>query len=694
MRIPLFFTFALLYPATGYCCDQSLGSPDLDLVLSSEISLSASTCIFADVLILQDKTNITNNGHPLKIAAGELRIVGGAQIQGFDYGVASYASTVSAPAAQDKPTAMPSWDKGPTNGQGLGRDGGKFSGVSVPTWASSGTDGLSPGDIRIAVSGSASGTLTIVGTGTDGQRGSNGSRGWSGGDGEQGTEGQGNVLCSAGPGRGGTGGNGSTGQHAGRGGRGGNGASIEISVGSPSPGFSVRANIQPGRPGAPGLPGPGGRPGLQGCGGRGGPCISKEFERQGYIGVPGIAGFLGKPGDNGKIGSIAKSGDFDLLHIGAPASCSPISLSPTEKDLIDKQAQFSFWTLAGYRLLGQTFRVVKTNDGGKALVINPDWANGLLGFAQPAAIKRYIASPPPKPGPLPAGCQGARCCVGSPSVECLNSTLWKLANNPDGVARYRDRRLWHRTALDLLHIELSALGVAMPSRATEAGFLETQNVYLDLGQGTYLRVTDELFARLVATLALLLPSIKIALDANVRPEFNHVQCNAGTAYRVASNDSFFTRPTQEFPELKPDHNWNAVFAQSSLNGFNLNSSVAQQIFLILPIASFRSETVLNAPIIETVANKDLWGGRPGFHAGGFCQIFATENLTPIDAPLNCGGQSTSLMRDLRSRWQNFDTPSLIFIINALLYIDATTRVNYLDLSASSLSPELALHCLR
>ncbi|MDE4618392.1 hypothetical protein [Sinorhizobium meliloti] len=362
--------------------------------------------------------------------------------------------------------------------------------------------------------------------------------------------------------------------------------------------------------------------------------------------------------------------------------------------MIDKQAHFTFWTLAGYRLLGQSFRVVKTNDGGKALVITPDWANGLLGFARPADINRYIASPPPPPPPPPAGCQGANCCVGSPSVECLNSTLWKLSNNPDGVDRYRDRKQWQRTALDLLHIELSALGVAKPTTSTEAEFLEHQNVYLDLGRGNYLRVNDELFARLAATIALLMPSIKVALDAQVRPEYTSAQCNAGTAVRAATNHQFFERPTQQFPGPKLNHkNWNAVFAQSSPTGFKLHSSAAEQILLILPIASFRSETVLSAPIIEPIRNKDLWGEQPGFNAGGFCKIFAAKNLTPIDAPLNCGGKSTSVINDLRSRWQNFDTPSLIFTISSLLYIDVITRTNYLDLSASTGSPELALHCI-
>ncbi|MEH2499569.1 hypothetical protein V1294_006048 [Bradyrhizobium sp. AZCC 1678] len=688
MRLLCIVLFAIL-TVSAQACEDTLGAKDTDLLLSASTSLSKETCILAKNLVLPPDSVITTNGHKLSIDAENLIISGSATIRAFNYAWESEQSAIPPPKGSDLPVAFPSWDPGPTNGSGQGRNGGKVV-KGLPMDAASGRPGMSAGDVEIHVAQSGAGTLNLQTMGSDGQRGADGTRGWSGGNGEQGTEGRGNPICSNGPGIGGRGGDGRFGDNGGHGGAGGDGAQLIIDVGSPSPRFKVNANVQPGVPGAAGLPGPGGLPGLQGCGGRGGPCISKEIERQGLLGNPGVAGKLGQIGMLGNQGSIKKTGTFKLTEVGQPNQCEPLTLSQPERDFIDAQANYAFWTLGGYRLLGSTFKVVPTNGGGDAFVINPDWRNGILSFVNPLVLIGLVQKPLPLPAPIPANCAGSLCCAGSPSIECLSASRWSLGTNPNGLDRYRDRLKWKDEVIKLLHIELSKTARQRSSGTSEQDFLTGGKVYLQIDSDKYLIIDDELFARLVATIGALIPSVRVALDARVAHDRTSLQCSSGSPTRTGG-PKFYTKLGTD---ILVDSGWNVMFAQSSPAGFQLNSPNIGNVAVVLPIASFRSETIFDPPVIQSISAMSTWGGRPGFHEGGFCKIMSPKPMTSRDDQLNCGGKGATLLNDIRPRWHNFDTPTMTFILAAVLYLDVASRANYLDFNGGSQSRELALHCFQ
>lgn len=690
MRMMLAVCTTLLSANAAFCCDATIGASTDDLLLPAQLSLSAYTCIKARTLVVPDGSVLTLEGHRLDVDVAELRVVGSAIFRGFDYSAKNLASTRPPIAQPDKPIAQPSYDPGPTNGQGQGRKGGSFPLFYEPKPSSPGEQGQSAGQITINVSGTASGRLRILNMGINGQRGANGAKGPSGGNGEQGHEGRGNPLCSNGPGWGGMGGRGMAGDHAGDGGNGGNAGAVRLTVNNPSPAFLVEVSAKGGFGGAPGLPGGGGSPGLQGCGGRGGPCLSKEFERQGVMGLAGAAGFYGRPGLAGQNAAIATAGEFRLVNHDQAVQCAPMNLSDEEKVAIDSGAQVNFWALAGYRLLGTAARMVEVGSHGQAVVITPDWKNGFLSFIDPTKIVQYILRKPPSPGPIPSGCTGPDCCVGSPSIECLNSSLWRLSDNPNGVRRYRDRLAWRDKALDLLHVELASVGLSRPASNDERSFLKDGEIYLQLNNVTYLKVGDEMFARLAVTLAGLMPSVRAAQDARVRFDLTTLQCSAGDLYRIPSLSSFFIR-TVGAPSAQ--RGWNAIFAQSSPTGFQLNSPTKYVGFAIIPIASWRSETIIERPFHESSTNASKWSPRPGFHEGGFCNAMNVASEGKRDAALNCGGRAAALMASIRDKWRSFDTPSLTFLAASLLYIDAATRAEGLDLASGSRPPEMALHCI-
>jgi hypothetical protein len=465
----------------------------------------------------------------------------------------------------------------------------------------------------------------------------------------------------------------------------------------PSPEFVLTYSVAAGVPGAPGKPGDGGLPGLQGCGGRGAAgCMSESIRRQGFPGKGYVAGLLGHSGDTGQKGELTRSGTFQAIEVGEDNQCAPIpGLDEPTKALIDKVQAYDFWAIVGRKMIGDSFRRVRAADGATAIIVSPDSSrqNNPFAFINLFTLNKYALKRPPLPLPPPAGCVGESCCVQSVWSGCLTAAQWQFATNENGRDRYTSRVKWRRMLLELLHVEAAKSTVIINSEQEEI-VPEGGLVYIDYGftakQRVLLKLEEDLFTRLVLTVARLHSDLRVALDSDVPAALHTLHCSQGKLSRLATPDRTYDQDRSGRMVDRPGYS--NLFVISKSPGIELNEPSPQKRIMVIPIGYNRSETFLGNVIEEDLGNIGRWPSRPGFREGGFCKMQSTSEPIAEDAPLACGASFAPLVEAIRQHWASFDSPTLITELHSIIYLNALVKSEGFAWSGDSDQTDLKLHC--
>ncbi|MGJ0504091.1 MAG: hypothetical protein ACR65X_10180 [Methylocystis sp.] len=677
-----------------------IGDRSADLNIEQTITVDRETCILARNLKFGANGRIILNGNSVRIVTDSLLATRGAVIQAFDYDSINRRATFPPFKHRSRPIWEPHFDPGPGtsgNPNGDGRAGGTFDGASVERPGEEGRVGQSAGDVTIVVEREAAGRLLVVQRGTDGQAGGEGGNGFSGGYGEQGRRGRtGDFgICAEGGRPGGNGGGATAGSFGGRGGDGGKGGVIDISVGIPSPGFQLRYDINGGLGGVPGMPGQPGLPGLQGCGGRGAAgCMTESVRRQGMLGATSFAGYYGNAGRVGSRGSFVQNGEFATAEQPLVPKCTPLPLDEQAKRDIDLLQTYSFWALGGKSILGEHSRTVSLATGGQALVVSGSTPpHSPLRFLRAPQLGRLAKNPPPLPQPVPPSCEGVSCCVNSIWAGCLKASLWHLAAHPNGIERFRRRDEWRRKVLELVHIEVSKLVLFRPSHVDEENFLGKNKVYIDFGvyedERMYLEVSNEFLARLVGTIAKILPDARIAVDARVAPNATSFYCSSGEARRLPTKNFTYHIDTLNNRVLDVE-DYSNIIVSSDRDGIFYHEPNPTKSFVVIPVGFSRYSTIFNNAVVVNASDGQAWGKPPGFGSGNFCRYMNVSPFQDRTMPLNCGGGTTDFLRGVVAHWGQFDTPSVIFSLFSLVYLSTIQELEGFNLDTAA--SELADHC--